>query len=119
LQSQEAERRPLKLADIEQIFVRIAEPGDLGRVGSGPDASFVPVRESPEELYESLRKRARSNRRSISAETIFLLERALSTAAKQRRRDAVYQRIQRLSTRPGAVVPGPSTEQLLREDRER
>ena len=77
------------------------------------------VENVPDELYDSLRQRARSNRRSISAETIFLLERALPTAADLRRRAAIYRRIQRLSARPGAVASGPSTEQLLREDRER
>jgi plasmid stability protein len=77
------------------------------------------VENVPEELYESLRERARSNRRSISAETIFLLERMLPTAAELRRRGAVYRRIQRLSTRPGAVTSGPSTDQLLRGDRDR
>jgi plasmid stability protein len=77
------------------------------------------VENVPEELYESLRERARSNRRSISAETIVLLERVLPTATELRRRSAIYRRIQRLSNRPGAVAPGPSTEQLLREDRDR
>jgi plasmid stability protein len=77
------------------------------------------VENFPEELYESLRERARSNRRSISAETIFLLERMLPTAAELRRRGAVYRRIQRLSTRPGAVTSGPSKDQLLRGDRDR
>ena len=77
------------------------------------------VENVPEELYESLRERARSNRRSISAETIFLLERVLPTASELRRRAAVYRRIQRLSTRPGAVTAGTSTEELLREDRGR
>ena len=77
------------------------------------------VENVPEDLYKSLRERARSNRRSISAETIFLLERALPTAAELRRRSAIYRRVQRLAMRPGAVAPGPSTEQLLREDRDR
>ena len=77
------------------------------------------VENVPDDLYESLRKRARSNRRSISAETIFLLERALPTPAELRRRGAFYRRIQRIATRRGAVRPGPSTEELLREDRER
>jgi len=77
------------------------------------------VENVPEELYESLRERARSNRRSISAETIFLLERLLPTAAELRRRTAVYRHIQLLNTRPGAVTAGPSTEKLLREDRDR
>jgi plasmid stability protein len=73
----------------------------------------------PEDLYKALRERARSNRRSISAETIFLLERALPTAADLRQRAAFYRRVQRLSARAGAVAPGPSTEQFLRGDRER
>jgi hypothetical protein len=47
------------------------------------------------------------------------IKRALPTAAELRRRAAFYRRIQRLSTRPGAVAAGPSTEQLLREDRDR
>jgi hypothetical protein len=72
-----------------------------------------------EELYEALRKRARFNRQSIFAEMISLLERALLRAAELRRRGTVYRRIQRLRTRPGAVTAGPSTEQLLREDRDR
>ena len=46
------------------------------------------VENIPEDLYESLRERARANRRSISAETIFPLERALPTAAELRRRSA-------------------------------
>lgn len=72
------------------------------------------VENVPEQLYESLRKRARANRRSISAETIVLLERALPTPAELRRREIFYRRIQRFTGKPG-----PSTEVLLREDRER
>jgi plasmid stability protein len=77
------------------------------------------VENVPADLYESLRERARSNRRSISAETLSLLEQVLPTAAELRRRAAFYQRIQRLRSRPGTVTSGPSAEQLLQEDRRR
>ena len=77
------------------------------------------VENVPEDLYESLRSRARSNRRSISAETLSLLEQVLPTATEVRRRTAFYQRIQRLRSRKTAARPGPSAEELLREDRGR
>jgi plasmid stability protein len=77
------------------------------------------VENVPDELYESLRARARSNRRSISAETLSLLEQILPTASEVRRRAAFYQRIKRLRTRKSATIHGPSAEELLREDRQR
>ena len=77
------------------------------------------VENVPEELYESLRTRARSNRRSISAETLSLLEQVLPTATEVRRRAAFYQRIQRLRSRKEETRPGPTSEGLLREDRQR
>ncbi len=77
------------------------------------------VENIPDELYESLRERARSHRRSISAETISLLEQALPTAIELKRRTAFYRKIQRLSNRRGVVSAGASTEELVREDRER
>jgi plasmid stability protein len=77
------------------------------------------VENVPEDLYESLRERARANRRSISAETISLLENTLPGAEELQRSAAFYQRIQRLSARKGAVSPGPSAEELVRPDRTR
>ena len=77
------------------------------------------VENVPEDLYTALRARARSNRRSISAETLSLLEQALPTAGELRRRAAFYQRIQRLRSRKKAISPGPAAEHMLREDRER
>jgi len=77
------------------------------------------VEKVPEELYELLRDRARSNRRSIAAETLSLLERALPTAAELRRRAAFYRRVQRFRTRPAVAKPQSSTEELLGRDRRR
>jgi plasmid stability protein len=73
----------------------------------------------PKELYECLRQRAGSNRHSISAETLSLLEQLLPSTAELRRRAAFYRRVQRLRSRHDAVTPGPSAEQMLRADRRR
>jgi antitoxin FitA len=75
------------------------------------------VENVPEDLYAALRARARSNQRSISAETLSLLEQALPTVGELRRRAAFYQRIQRLRARNKAISPGPAAEHMLREDR--
>ena len=77
------------------------------------------VENVPEELYEALRDRAKANRRSISAETLSLLEQALPTASELRRRAAFYQRVKRIRAGNTGVATGPSAEQLLREDRQR
>jgi antitoxin FitA len=73
----------------------------------------------PEELFESLRARARSNRRSISAETVSLLEPVLPAAGGVRRRAGFNQTIQKLRSRKTVSTPGPPAEELLREDRQR
>ncbi|HTR38968.1 MAG TPA: Arc family DNA-binding protein [Bryobacteraceae bacterium] len=77
------------------------------------------VEKVPEELYQSLRERAQTNHRSIAAETISLLESVLPSPQELRRRAAFYQRIQRLTARMTAAAAGPSTEEMLREDRAR
>jgi len=77
------------------------------------------VENVPAGIYASLRARARSNRRSISAETLSLLERVLPTASELRKRAAFYQRIQRIRRSAKRSSPGPSAEELLREDRSR
>jgi hypothetical protein len=66
-----------------------------------------------------LQKPAYSNRRSISAEPLSLLEQLLPTASEVRRRAAFYQRIQRLRLKKSRLVAGPSAEELPRADRER
>ena len=73
----------------------------------------------PDDLYEALRGQARSNRRSISAETILLLEQMVPTRGERERRAAIYRRILRIRRQAKPASPGPSTEELLREDRRR
>jgi hypothetical protein len=71
------------------------------------------------DLYSSLRARAEANHRSISAETLSLLEQVLPGASELKRRAAFYNWIKCLRSRNKAVGAGPASEDLLREDRER
>jgi len=78
------------------------------------------VENVPKDLYEALRARARKNRTSIAAEVIELLEQFVPTPAELRRRMRAYEVLKQIqaSTPPG---PGPfqTTEEMIREDRER
>ena len=78
------------------------------------------VENVPEELYEALRKRARTQKRSIAAEGITLLEQNVPTARELRERRAWMRRLQKLRDEPSpSAGPFPSTEEMVREDRER
>jgi plasmid stability protein len=78
------------------------------------------VEKIPDDLYQALRKRARENRKSIAAEVISLLERNLPTAKELQRRRKFYQRMAELRTRPPVNAgPVPTSEEMLREDRDR
>ena len=78
------------------------------------------VENVPKDIYEALRVRARKNRSSIAAEVIALLEQFIPTRAELRRRMLAYEDLMRLqaSTPPGRG-PFPSTEEMIREDRDR
>jgi plasmid stability protein len=78
------------------------------------------VENVPKELYQALRARARKNRSSIAAEVIALLKDNVPTAAELKRRKRAFEELMRLqaSTPPGPG-PFPSTEEMIREDRER
>lgn len=78
------------------------------------------VENVPEDLYEALRARAQSNRKSISAEVLTLLAENVPTAAELVRRQQLFARAQKLrSRRPLHAGPFPATEELQREDRRR
>ncbi len=78
------------------------------------------VENVPQELYEALRARARSRRRSIAAEIVALLEETIPTARELKARREFVRRLERMRARPvrnrGRF---PSTEELQREDRAR
>jgi len=76
------------------------------------------VENVPEDLYGALRKRARSNRTSISVEVLSLLKENLPTEEEMARRRGVLARVLRIrSRRPLSSGPYPTTEEMQREDR--
>jgi plasmid stability protein len=78
------------------------------------------VENVPEEIYKALRKRAKENRKSIAAEVIELLEQNVPTAEELKRRREFYNRMAEIRSRPSpGPGPFPSTEEMIREDRER
>ena len=78
------------------------------------------VENVPEELYEAIRARAQSHRKSITAEVLELLAANVSTPAELARRKALLRRAARIrSQRPASRGPFPSSEELQREDRAR
>jgi plasmid stability protein len=78
------------------------------------------VENVPKDLYEAVRARARKNRSSIAAEVIALLKETVPTAAELRRRRLAFDELLRLqASAPPGRGPFPTTEAMIREDRER
>lgn len=76
------------------------------------------VRGVPDDLYGRLRRQAASSRRSISAEAIEALGRALEPAAGSSLTE-VLSRADAIRERSRLAEGGPTTVELLREDRDR
>ncbi len=79
--------------------------------------TILHVRNVPEQLYERLKARAETQRRSLSAEVIALLESAIEEAEHDPTvtLQAIRERRERYTISPDA----PDSTLLLREDRER
>jgi len=78
------------------------------------------VENVPDGLYEALRQRARSHRKSIAAEVVSLLEQNIPTAAELKRRRKAFEELKRIrSASPSGSGPFPTAEEMIREDRER
>jgi plasmid stability protein len=78
------------------------------------------VENVPDDLYDALRKRAKRNRKSIATEVIELLHQFVPTETELKRRHEFYKDIQRFrKLKPLSPGPFSSTEEMLREDRER
>jgi plasmid stability protein len=78
------------------------------------------VENIPSDLYLALRKRARQNHKSIAAEVISLLERNIPTAKElQRRREFYAQMAELRASQTASSGPFPSSEEMIREDRNR
>ena len=79
--------------------------------------AILHVRNVPDELYERLRHQARAQHRSISAEVIVLLDRALAGA--ERSQDEILTNIRRRRFFNPLEAGAPSSTAILREDRAR
>jgi plasmid stability protein len=78
------------------------------------------VENVPQDLYEALRERARSRRRSIATEVLALLEANVPTEKELKARQQFFHRIRQMqSRRPPKKKMFPATEEMLREDRGR
>ncbi len=75
------------------------------------------VRGVPEELYETLKKRAKADGRSISSEAIFLLESELIRPYESV--DELLTKIKETRKRYRPAKHISSAEKLIREDRKR
>ena len=82
--------------------------------------TILHVRGVPEGLHRKLKKRAKSSKRSLSAEVIILLNEVLEQEAKAQQLNEVIARIDRIratTRRPGKGKP--TSVEMLREDRSR
>jgi plasmid stability protein len=78
------------------------------------------VENVPDDLYEALRTRAKSRRRSIAAEVLILLEENVPTAGELKARHDLFRQVIRSRKKlPKGKGPFPSAEEMIREDRER
>ena len=79
--------------------------------------AILHVRNVPEELYARLKRRADSQRRSLSAEAITLLEWAIEEA--ERTSGATLASIRQRRSFDPALAGAPDSTALLRQDRDR
>jgi plasmid stability protein len=79
--------------------------------------SILHVRNVPEALYLRLKQRAETQRRSLSAEVVTLLEWAIEEA--ERRPAATLDGIRQRRSFDPEAAGAPDSTALLREDRER
>jgi plasmid stability protein len=83
------------------------------------------VENVPEELYDALRKRARGERKSISAEVLGLLAEHIPTEKELARRRGLLRQALKIQRTAGQRTPRrskfsfPSSEEMQREDRTR
>jgi plasmid stability protein len=79
--------------------------------------SILHVRNVPDELYLRLKRRARAQRRSLSAEVLTLLEWAVQQT--ERSPEVALTSIRRRRFFDPAAIGAPDSTMLLREDRDR
>lgn len=73
----------------------------------------------PDDRYEALRKRAKTNRRSVAAEILSILEEHVPTEKELKAWKESVRRLERLKFTSTSDTPMPTSLELIREDRER
>ena len=76
------------------------------------------VENVPQDVYDAIRKSAKSRRRSIAAEILDLLERSFPTAKELKRRREFVRSLRKLDASIPPLSDGPSSTEMIREDRE-
>ena len=75
------------------------------------------VRSVPNDLYEDLRNLAQQRQRSLSAQVILMLDRALAEERQRSEQSKILAEVRRRRFIP--PVDAPDSVELLRQDRER
>lgn len=75
------------------------------------------VRSVPNDLYEDLRNLAQQRQRSLSAQVILMLDRALAEERQRSEQSQILAEVRRRRFIP--PVDAPDSVELLRQDRER
>jgi plasmid stability protein len=76
------------------------------------------IRNIPKDLHAAIRREAKKNFRSMSAEVFLVLKHHFPTAKELRKRREWFKKLQKIHARK-VVGNAPSAEELIREDRER
>jgi plasmid stability protein len=84
---------------------------------AGASMPILHVRNFPEDLYERIKRQAAESNRSISAEVITLLQRAISDSSRSQ--DQLLARIRRRRFFIPSKAGAPDSLALLKEDRAR
>jgi plasmid stability protein len=78
------------------------------------------VENVPDDVYEALRDRAKRQHRSIAAEILALLELHIPTKKALKARAEAFRKLEQLRfTRAPSAGSFPSSEEMIREDRDR
>jgi plasmid stability protein len=82
-----------------------------------PTMQTLHVRSVPDDLYERLRSLAQTEQRSLSAQVIYLLDKALEHESKAQEQAQILDNIRRRRFTPPPAAP--ESVEMLREDRSR
>jgi plasmid stability protein len=77
------------------------------------------VENVPDDLYEAVRRAAKQRRSSIAAEVISVLQANFPTQEQLQKRRELYEYAKRMHKRVSPRNKFPSTEEMIREDRDR